>query len=163
MLSDGYWWCWGEEGGQKGWVCLPLKKKTVPSVRHPFTSHPSPHPCHAPSSHLKQTTKTKRHLHVSFIHPLSSTPSLVPVFHFSGFCRFFSLLSLSFLSRVLFLYIKKSYSFLFQCVSQSVCLSMSIWPASRLSGCRWQVGSPGGRPHQADSEGWSPCPRSVWT
>lgn len=76
---------------------------------------------------------------------------------------FFPPLSLSLCHVCCFFLYKKSYSFLFQCVSQSVCLSLSVWPSSWLSGCRWKVGSPSGRPHQADSEGCSPSSCPVWT
>lgn len=85
-----------------------------------------------------------------FIHPpsvfYSFTGASLPL---QWLLSFFPPLSLSF-CLVCSSCIKKA---ILSCFSASVCLSMSIWPASRLSGCRWQVGSPSGRPHQADSQG----------
>lgn len=104
--------------------------KTVPSLLHSFTSRPSPHPSHA-SSHNETPPSC-------FIHPLPVFSS--PLLFFFCAC----------LSRVL-LYscIKRSCSFLLQCFSQCVCLSLSVWPSSWL-----QVGKvrpPSGQPHRVDS------------
>lgn len=131
MLSEGGW-----GGTPKSRTCVPsfIKKEPVPSLLHPFTSHPSPHPCHASSLHLKHKPKIKRHLHVSFILFLSSTPSLVPVFHFGGFLSVYSSsLSLSLcLCMLLFLYKKKA---ILSCFSESVILSVCLCPCGRLPGC----------------------------
>lgn len=66
------------------------------------------------------------------------------VFHFGGFCCYmFPSLSLPVCLVCCFVFKKKrkkSYSFLLQCVSQSVCLSLSMWPSSWLSGRRWKSG-----------------------
>lgn len=78
------------------------------------------------------------------MHHLSDTRKRNTAFMFHSsslsstrFCWFF--LCLPCLSCViLYSFLKRSYSFLFQCVSQSVCLSLSIRPSSWLSGCRWK-------------------------
>lgn len=141
----------------KGWggysnrqdVCAFLIK-TLPTLLHSFTSHSSPHPCHASTLHLKHT-HPKRNPTFMF----HSSDVCLLLFHNSStsvvFVVFFPPLSLSLCHVCCFFLYIKSYSFLFQCVSQSVCLSLSVWPSSWLSGCRWKVGSPSGRPHQADS------------
>ena len=152
-------WCSlkGGGGAQTDRTCVPSlpkkknKNQTLPSLLHSFTSHPSPHPCHASSLHLRHTPKNETPPSC-FIHPLSVfTPRPVPVFHSGGLCLF-SPLSLSVCLVCCFFSCIKKLFFLVS-VLQSVCLSLSVWPSPWLSGCRWKVGSPSGRPHQADCEG----------
>jgi len=102
--------------------------KILPTLLHSFTSHSSPHPCHASSHHLKHTPTMIPHCHVSFIRCLSSTPSLV--FHFGGFCHLFS--SSVFVLYVAFSCIKKA---ILSCFSASVSLSVYLCPCGRLPGC----------------------------
>lgn len=124
--------------------CLHFSTRSTPiHLLIPVTLHPSILNTHTPKN---ETTPS------CFIHPLSVfysfTGASLPLRWLFPSSVFVCLSCL-----LLFSCIKKSYSFLFQCVSQSVCLSLSMWPSSWLSGCRWKVGSPSGRPHQADSEG----------
>lgn len=133
------------EGGQVGdgghlkaigHVCLPQKNCAFTS---PLVHQPSSHPSIS-SSQSCFGPVTKHRPHVSFIPPPSS-PLL-----------FFCALSLPVCLRVL-LYscIKKSSSsFLLQRFGQCVCVSLSVWPSSWQSGCRWKseatqwATSPGG-------------------
>ena len=106
-------------------MCLPYKNCafTLPPVHLPSISSSLSRFIPPSQTH---TPKMKCHLHVSFIRPLSSTPSLVPVFHFGGFCRFFSLLCLClFVLCVAFFLYKKKLFFLVS-VRQSVCLSVFV-------------------------------------
>lgn len=162
MLTDGVglgWLKWTER------VRLPslLKKRafTSPLVHLPSISSSLSRFIPPSQTHIQNETPPS-----CFIHPLSvfhSFPSTsLPLRWLLSFPPP-PPLSLSLCLVCCFFLYKKSYSFLFQCVSQSVCQSLSVWSSSWLSGCRWKVGSPGGRPHQVDSEGWSPSPRSERT
>lgn len=97
--------------------------KSVPSLH--FTRSPPIHLILV-MHHLSDTRKRN----TAFMFHSSSLSS-------TRFCWFF--LCLPCLSCVIrYSCLKRSYSFLFQCVSQSVCLSLSIRPSSWLSGCRWK-------------------------
>lgn len=65
------------------------------------------------------------------LYDYSTVVALVVFFLLFSFCLFVSCVPL-FLYKMIF--------FLLQCVSQSVCLSLSMWPSSWLSGCRWKSG-----------------------
>lgn len=112
-------------------MCAFLTKRILPSLLHSFTSHPSPHPCHASSLHLKHTPKNETPPSC-FIHPLSVfTPPPVPVFHSGGLCLF-SPLSLSVCLVCCFLSCIKKLFFLVS-VLQSVCLSVFVHVAVSLA------------------------------
>lgn len=105
------------------------------SLRHSFTSHPSRHPRHAsPFKHPKPSATFMFHssaLWLLRLYDYSTVVALVVFFLLFSFCLFVSCVPL-FLYKMIF--------FLLQCVSPSVCLSLSVWPSSWLSGCRWKSG-----------------------
>lgn len=109
-------------------VCA-LKKPCL----HSFTSHPSPHPCHASPLHLKHPERN-----ATFMFHSSSLCLLLlhSVFHFGGFCCYmFPSLSLPVCLVCCFVFKKKKLFFLVA-VRQSVCLSvfvhvavfLAVWP-----------------------------------
>lgn len=119
---------WGNSNRQD--VCAFLTK-TVPSLLHSFNSHPSPHPCHASSLHLKHTHTQKRNdtfmfhssaLCLLLLHWCQSSTSVA----FSLFCFCLFVLSVAF-----FLYKKKL--FFLVSVRQSVCLSVFVHVAVFLA------------------------------
>lgn len=101
----------GGRGG--GWVFKKKEPSLFIYLLNPVTLHT-----------FISNRQTKRQLHVSLIFTLSLTPLPVLVFHSRGFCRLFLF------CLYVFLYKKNDYSFLFQCISLSECLSLSVWPSS---------------------------------
>ena len=131
-------------------MCLPYKNCafTLPPVHLPSISSSLSRFIPPSQTH---TPKMKCHLHVSFIRPLSSTPSLVPVFHFGGFCRFFPSSVFVCLSCALLLSCIKKKLFFLVSVRQSVCLSVfvrvavfpAVWPQVESEVTQWATSSGG--------------------
>lgn len=133
------------EGGQVGdgghlkaigHVCLPQKTCAFTS---PLVHQPSSHPSIS-SSQSCFGPVTRHRPHVSFI------PPRLLLCCFSVLC-----LSLFvFVCCCIPVFKKSSSSFLLQRFGQCVCLSLSVWPSSWQSGCRWKseatqwATSPGG-------------------